>query len=140
MTLLEFLTGLNPFQTLSLTILAGLLVLEVFGLRRDPGSRRVRWVRILVWLAAGVAITWPGLTTDLANLLGIGRGADLVFYLFGLVFLGVSFFFYSRLVRLQRQITQLIRDTAIREARYGDESATGENAQEAGGTKARKDS
>jgi len=57
----------------------------------------------------------------LADVLGIGRGTDLVFYLFVLAFLGAAFFFYSRLVRMQRQITQLIRDNAIREAQRGDD-------------------
>jgi hypothetical protein len=41
----------------------------------------------------------------------------LVLYLFALAFVVVSFYFYSRYVRLQRQITDLIRYTAIQNAR-----------------------
>jgi hypothetical protein len=119
MTLVDFLSGLTPFQKLSVSFLASLLVLELFGLRRDPASRRLRCLRIVVWLAAAVAIAWPSLTTELAIVLGIGRGTDLVLYLFILAFLGVAFLFYSQMVRMRRQLTQLIRDAAIRDARQG---------------------
>jgi hypothetical protein len=111
---------MTPFQYLSLSCLAALFVLEMAGFRRDPAGRGPRLLRALVWLAAGVAIAWPDLTQELAQVLHIGRGADLVFYLFVLAFLGAAFYFYSRLVRMQRQITQLVRHIAIQEARQGE--------------------
>jgi hypothetical protein len=117
----SYLVNLTPFQKLALPALAALLLFELLGLRRDPAVRGVRWLRALVWLTAAVAIAWPDLTQALAHALGIGRGTDLVFYLFVLAFLGLAFFFYSRLVRMQRQITQLIRQQAIAEARRGGE-------------------
>jgi hypothetical protein len=111
---------MTPFQILALALLAGLLVLEAAGCWRDPVVRGFRVLRVLVWLAAAVAIGRPQLTQELADALGIGRGTDLVIYLFVLAFLGVSFYFYSRLVRMQRQITQMVRHTAIQEARPGE--------------------
>jgi hypothetical protein len=119
MTPLDALANLSPFQKLALPALAALLLLEVIGLRREAAVGGVRGLRALVWLSAGIAIAWPGLTQALAHVLGIGRGTDLVFYLFVLAFLGLAFFFYSRLVRMQRQITQLVRYQAIAEARRG---------------------
>jgi hypothetical protein len=116
----EYLQGLTPFQKLALPALAALLVLEAAGLWRERVGRGVRWLRAAVWLAAAAAIAWPGLTQTLADALGIGRGTDLVFYLFVLAAVGVAFYFYSRLVRLQRQVTQLVRHAAIREARRGE--------------------
>jgi small membrane protein len=107
------------FQCLSLTALGLLFVREVVGFWRDPAGRTGCWVRGLVWSAAAVAIACPGLVQGIADALGIGRGTDLVVYFFGLVFLGVSFYFYSRFVRVQRQITQLVRYLAIQEARQG---------------------
>ena len=125
MTPLEYLESLTPFQKLALPALIALLVLEVLSSRRDPAVRWARWLRALVWLAAAVAIAWPVLTQRLADALGIGRGTDLVLYLFGLAFLGAAFYFYSRLVRMQRQITQLVRQTAIQEARRGADDGEG---------------
>jgi len=110
---------MTPFQLLSVSLLGLLLARELAGFRNAPAGRGGYWLRGLVWLSAAVAILWPGLVQDVADVLGIGRGADLVVYLFGLLFLGVSFYFYSRFVRVQRQITQLVRHVAIQEARYG---------------------
>jgi small membrane protein len=65
-----------------------------------------------------VAIADPMITVRIARAIGIERGTDLVVYTFALAFLGTSFFFYSRLVRMQRQITELVRHIAIREAEH----------------------
>jgi hypothetical protein len=110
---------MTPFQILALPTLAGLFLLEVIGFWRDPVGRGVRWLRGTVWLTAALLIAWPDAVTWVANALGIGRGADLVFYLFVLAFLGGAFYFYSRVVRLQRQITQLVRHLALQDARPG---------------------
>jgi hypothetical protein len=82
-------------------------------------------VRCLVWLAAAVGIAFPQLLTQIALALSIGRGADLVLYLSVLAFLATSFYFYSRCVSLQRQMTQLVRHLAVREARRGAEDVNG---------------
>jgi len=41
---------------------------------------------VAVWLTALIAISDPELVTRFANALGIGRGADVVLYLFALAF------------------------------------------------------
>lgn len=106
------------FQILTLGGLGLLLLREVMGLWRQP-ELGIRWVRAFVWLCAGVAIAWPDLTQHLAHAVGITRGADLVFYFFVLAFLATTFYFYSRMVRLQRQVTQLVRHLALHEAQRG---------------------
>jgi len=84
-----------------------------------PSFRRDRLLRFVVWLAAAVAIYNPGLPSWVANQLGIDRGADLVLYAFALAFLAVSFHFYAQGVKLQRQLTQVVRHVAISEAEKG---------------------
>ncbi len=107
------------FQWLTLPLLLLLTVGELVGLlRREPG-KWFRLLRLTVWLAAAVAILRPDWVQLLANQLYIGRGADLVFYTFMLIFPVVTFYFYARCVSLQRQITQLTRHLAIREAEMG---------------------
>jgi hypothetical protein len=107
------------FQWLALTALTAVLVLElVAGLRR-PQFGFSRLFRCLVWLGAGVAIYDPELLQATASIVGITRGADLVFYVAVLAFVGVSFYFYARYVSLQAQLTELVRHVAIREARRG---------------------
>jgi hypothetical protein len=107
------------FQWLTIPALGLLLLIEVVGwLRRGAAS----WVGVLrgaIWVGAATAIGFPDLTTDVAHYLGISRGADLIFYAFVLAFLAVSFYFYARHVRTERQITELVRQIAIERARKG---------------------
>jgi hypothetical protein len=110
----------NLFQWLTLPALGGLFLWEAVGFTRGRGSRGFRLVRGLVWLAAALAIAYPQITSDLATAVGISRGTDLVLYVFVLAFLGMTFYFYARCLRLQRDLTQVVRHLAVREARRGD--------------------
>ncbi len=112
---------MNLFQWFALSALGLILLVEAIGWLRRPGMRRARTFRCLIWIAAAVAIYDPGLPQRAATAVGITRGADLVFYLAVLGFLGVSFYFYAGQVYLQRQVTELVRHIAIREARQGEE-------------------
>ena len=110
---------MSGFQILALVLLGGLLFRELVGLVRGTAGGRVRLVRCGVYAAAAVAILQPNLVQTAAEVLGIGRGADAVLYLFVLAFLWVSFSLYSAHLRLQRQLTQVVRHVAIREAVRG---------------------
>jgi hypothetical protein len=112
------------FQIVSLSILLVLFIREVNGYGRTATLWWGRGLRAAVWLSAALAIARPDWIQFFAESVGIHRGADLVFYLFVLAFLGVSFYFYARLVRTQRQMTQLIRHTALQEAQRGGEATS----------------
>jgi hypothetical protein len=99
-----------------------LLLALLDGLRvmvGHPSFRRDRLLRFVVWLGAAATIYNPGITSYVANSLGIDRGADLVLYVFVLVFLATAFRFYAQGVKLQRQLTQVVRHVAISEAEKG---------------------
>ena len=117
---------MSVFQIVAGSIL-GLLVLRELFARRGRG---VRLFRATVWLAAAAAILDPLLTQRVADVLGIGRGADVVLYLFVLAFLWVSFFLYSCHLRVQRQVTQLARHIAIQEATRGGMNGTWKKSEE----------
>ena len=108
---------MTPFQWLSLGCLALVLVWELAMRAVGRGNWRVALVRCGVWIAAAIAITRPDLLQSLANRIGIRRGADLLIYLLALTFLATTFFLYSRYVRLERQVVQLVRELAILEAK-----------------------
>ncbi len=112
---------MNLFQLLTLSVLSALLCVDLAGLVRKSTGRKLRLARLAVWAAAAAAILNPDLPQGLANGIGIGRGADLVLYLFVLAFLGVSFYFYSRFLRLREQLTDVVRHLAIQSARQGQE-------------------
>jgi small membrane protein len=109
---------MNVFQWVTLTVLGLLLLVELL-----PRRRRLSvsfWLfRCLVWIGLALAIANPNLIQRVASAIGIGRGADVVLYVFVLAFVGTSLYFYSRTVLLRRQITLLTRHVAIQEARRG---------------------
>jgi hypothetical protein len=112
----------KAFQIVALSVLGAVLVWELAA-RRRTGSRGFWLFRCLVWAATAAAIADPNLVQRVARLAGIGRGADVVFYLFVLLFLAASFYFYGQKVRLQQQITELVRHLALQEPRRGTDAA-----------------
>jgi len=97
-----------------LIVLVIALGLYVFVLR----SRiRDRVAMLLLALIGVVLVAWPGLSTDVANFVGIGRGTDLLFYLF-IVF--CLFRFVSQAAstrRLEERLTVAVREAAIANAK-----------------------
>jgi hypothetical protein len=65
---------------------------------------------------ACVFILWPDITQSLANKLGVGRGADLVFYLSILIFWFIVLKMYIRIRKLEQQFTEFIRQDALKNA------------------------
>ena len=65
--------------------------------------------------AAFAFILFPDLTSTLAHKLGVGRGADLVFYLSIVIFWFVILKLYARIRRLESTVTELIRKDALKE-------------------------
>ncbi len=110
---------MNTFQWILCPLLALAALSELIRLRRSWSHPAQRLVRMAVWLAAAVAIAKPSLITRFANAIGIGRGADVVLYLFVLAFLVVSFSLYSNQLRLQRRISKLVTHLSVREAQKG---------------------
>lgn len=79
---------------------------------------------VLLGLAAeGVFfIAFPGRTTEIAHLLGVGRGTDLLLYLAIVIGGFLILVLYARLRRMERQITEVVRAQAVENARKTEES------------------
>jgi len=115
---------MNWFQIIALLVVAVLIAVTLSSTLKGRATRREGFLWVLVWIAAGVTIVWPNITQKLAHLLGIKRGADLVFYCAVVVMLIGFLIVYIRMRRLQREITLLVRHLAIgsaTEAKAGDE-------------------
>jgi len=112
---------MNLFQTIfvPLCALIGLIVLARTLRHRLPLRYGVIWA--LLWTGAAVVIAVPTAATRVAGWFGIGRGADLVFYLAILAGLGASLFFYSRFRRLEIMLTEILRRDALLSPRHGPE-------------------
>jgi hypothetical protein len=110
---------MNVFQTLSLSVVLGALLVEAVRTARARRMTAAGLIRGLTWAAAAVAIRFPGLVQASAVRLGIHRGTDLVLYVFVMTCLFVWFYLYARYRTVQRQVTELIRRHAIEHALCG---------------------
>jgi hypothetical protein len=83
------------------------------------GSRHlaVRRLSMLAILGLGVlTVAFPDITTQVADRVGVGRGTDLVLYVFVVVFVGNSIFNAAKFRHHERDITRLARALAIQDA------------------------
>jgi hypothetical protein len=101
-----------PGQILLIAAILGFLAYAVW-LRTAMADRLI----YLTLVCGGVLLVlFPGVATQLANMVGIGRGADLVFYLFVVGSLFLSAHLLARLHHAEQSITRLIRRLAIEQA------------------------
>lgn len=99
-------------------ILFIIIALIGFYVYRKFRNSVVDVIVFFLFLAAGMLfIAVPDLTTKIARFLGVGRGADLIFYLAILFFGFVSLKLYERIRKLERLMTEMIRQRAIAEAK-----------------------
>ena len=64
-----------------------------------------------------VFVIFPSLTSQIASLVGIGRGTDLIFYLFIFFSLFIIVYQISEINKLNQKITGVIRHLSIQNAR-----------------------
>ncbi len=87
-------------------------VMAKFRRRELKISEFLMW--LVFWLAVGVAFLTPASLTRLANLMGIGRGADLVLYVAVVVVFYLMFRIFIRLEKMERDITKVAREDALK--------------------------
>lgn len=72
---------------------------------------------VLFAVSATIAVLFPNSLTALANMLGVGRGTDLLLYALVVVFIGSLAMASRRASELSRRITLVTRELALLEAR-----------------------
>ncbi len=74
---------------------------------------------VMLFVFAGLAVFFiisPDTTNVIAHKLGVGRGADLLFYICILFFLFIVIKLFARIRRLEKTLTELVRKQAKDEA------------------------
>jgi hypothetical protein len=104
-------------MTIVLQIIAVVIIaLAGFFLLRNGGARQQalrRIVMLIFVLVAAFSVFFPQVWTWVANLLGIGRGADLLLYLLVLIFIGFVANTYRRFRQLENSLTTVSRELAL---------------------------
>jgi len=117
--------SLSVFQIVALGVLLALFATTVFGAVRHWLGRGESLLACVVWVVGVVAVLWPEATTDVARVVGIRRGADLLLYCATVVMMVGFLMTYIRLRRLRRDVTLLTRNIAIRDAHTGEPESSG---------------
>ena len=103
---------MNLFQWMIVPLLLCLMAWELRAFLHRRQQQRL--ARFVIWLLAAVLILYPELASNLAHLLGIGRGTDLVLYAFMLCTICVLFHLYGKQYVLSRNLVELARREALR--------------------------
>jgi small membrane protein len=101
---------------IQLILISGFLFTGLFYFVRLRNRIADLLLLFTIVLAAVVCVLFPEWTNVLAHKLGVGRGADMVFYLFILLFYFILLKLYARMRKLEEQLTILIRNDALRNA------------------------
>lgn len=106
---------MNTFQSITIILLIGLFLKVLTSLRSGGTPPRVALAWTALVLASIYAILNPSFTASFASALGIGRGADLVFY--SAIVAAVFGFYacYASFRKIELRLTILIRELAILE-------------------------
>ena len=101
---------------IQLFLITGVIFISIYFITRV--RHRVLDLLILgaMIICAFVFIIRPDITNALAHKVGVGRGADLVFYISILIFWFIILKLYARQRKLEQMITDLIRKDALENA------------------------
>jgi small membrane protein len=97
-------------------LIVGLLLCLAYAFLQRQKSRLVSVGIAVVAFAAIYFVLVPERTNQLAHLVGVGRGADLILYCWLVISLIVSVNLQFKILRLQGLITDLAREMTLRAA------------------------
>lgn len=105
---------MNGIQVLLVT---GLLLVAIYFFVRLQNSVMDILLLLLMVSTGIVFVLFPSITQTIAHKLGVGRGADLIFYLSIIIFWFVILKLYTRLRRVEKILTDIVRKEALDEVR-----------------------
>jgi hypothetical protein len=104
---------------IKIVLIFGLLIALSYALVQRHKSRLVSISIFFVSVAGICFVAFPEVTITVANLLGVGRGADLVLYCWIVITLFVAMNLQFKIFQLQETVTVLIREQALANACKG---------------------
>lgn len=103
-----------PFKLVFAALTVGCMLYFLVLTRKSALQR----LFIVAFFGSGfVSILQPDWTSRVAALVGIGRGADLIFYVSTLFIFFICFNFYIRFRLIEERQTQLVRELALLQPR-----------------------
>lgn len=109
---------------IKILLISVLLCCVLYGAFNSHRSKSVALTIIFFGLAGTFFVFNPEQTNLLARYLGVGRGADLVVYCWIVISGGIVALQQFRLIAIQRDITELVRQTSIIDSLKSDGDST----------------
>jgi hypothetical protein len=98
---------------IQLILITGFIFIGLYFVTRLK-KRLLDIVLLFAMITAGIVFALrPNITNLIARDLGVGRGADLIFYISILIFWFVSLKLYARIRKLEQLFTEIIRKDAL---------------------------
>ncbi|WP_083602843.1 DUF2304 domain-containing protein [Bowdeniella nasicola] len=104
---------------IQLLLILGVVIAGIILTRSSAGARHQAIRRIFMALFAAVAvyfIIFPSAASQIARIVGVGRGADLLLYALVVAFFSFVATSFKRVAAMERRITELSRQLAISRA------------------------
>ena len=104
---------------IKILLLGAIVVFAVLAFRGGRrASYRLLWrgYGVLVAIGAVVTVLFPNSLTDVAEAVGVGRGADLLLYVLVVTFMLTSVVLFRRVGVLERRYTEMARSIALQQA------------------------
>lgn len=98
---------------IKILLITGVAFIAVYFFVRIRNSILDLLLLLLLISIAVLFIVMPDLTNRIAHYLGVGRGADLIFYISIIIFWFVILKLYARIRKLEQIITTVIRKDAM---------------------------
>ncbi len=111
--------GIVDQPLIKILLLVAIVVITAMLNASSAGARHQAVRRLMLGgfvLLAAMAVLFPVLLTRVAQVLGVGRGADLLLYGLTVFFLGYVASSYRRMRHMEQQVTTLAREMALRAA------------------------
>lgn len=104
-------------------ILVGILLIAVFfGVLRKSKAPLVALMMVVLSGMGIILVIFPSIAQNLANLVGVSRGVDLITYTFMAVMMVVLFDIYLRLQAALEMLTSVVRHISLVEAPLNDKT------------------
>jgi len=99
-----------------ISLVSTVIIFKAIGkLRKREVHAQTFTAWVLFWICV-IAVVWqPNLTDYLAHFLQVTRGADAVFYLSLVVIFYLFFKLFTKVERIDQDITRLVREIALRD-------------------------
>ena len=98
-------------------LLIPLLLLIILMLPKFRRHAMSRLIMIMISLLGMLFVLFPSLSNKLAQYVGVGRGADLIIYLFMVFSFLYNIYLYAKLRMIQQDQTEIIKNIAIQNAK-----------------------